>query len=335
MRLRSKGYRGYTGSKVRLRRRLTFLHFAVVPAVFSPQICTAQAAKTELLVPHKMVRGDFAGWPMIHQDIRFSGGKSRPVVGLDKDQVLVLEDGEEQSPVTLQDGDKASSICLVLDQSDSMKESGKALIAAAKQIIEDAKPIDELALVTFAGQVNLEQDFTRDAGKLEAALQSVKFVGGSSFFDAVWVSIDQLAVRAPEHRKIVVILSDGDDNYSRVQFADLLRKVRYPGAPLIYTLSPPAENRLNARQNPQATLSLEDLTKATGGISYKAQVPDMLKDGAAEISQDMSSRYSLEYTSTHTKRDGRLHKIEVKVRPGVNASKIKTYFRQEYYAPSQ
>jgi VWFA-related protein len=333
MHLRSKGHRKKAGFSLK-RGRATFLHLPIVVAIsVLPKISAGQSAQTAILVPHKMVHGDFADWPTIREDVRFTVGRSTSLNRLRNDQVLVLEDGVEQSSVALQEADQAASICLVLDQSSSMKESGKALIAAAKEIIADANPADEFALVTFDARVYLEQDFTTDAGKLETALQHVGFVGASSLFDAVWVSVDQLGARAPERRKIVVILSDGDNNYSRVPFDMLLQNLRYSGAPLIYSLSPPS-HKFGQQQNSQGLPNLQALSKATGGISYESESLGLLKDDAAEISRDIRSRYSLEYTSTHTQRDGKLHKVEIKVKPGASVSKIKTYFRQEYYAPS-
>jgi hypothetical protein len=91
---------------------------------------------------------------------------------------------------------------------------------------------------------------------------------------------------------------------------------------------------VNRRENPQAVPNLQALSRTTGGFSYQSESPEILKEGTAEISQDLNRSYRVEYTSSHTQRDGKLHKIEVKVRPGGDASKIKTYCRREYYAPS-
>jgi len=312
------------------RPREPFLHFAVILSVFvAPQICRAQLDKTTPLVLQVKAHGDYADWPKLRQDVQFISGKST-VAGLEKNQVVVLEDGVEQPDVTLQQVDEAASICLLLDLSSSMKESGKALIEAARRLIATANRADEFALVSFYGPVYLEQDFTTDPGKLDAALERVEFKGASDVFDAVLSSVLQMETRAPKYRKVIVILSDGDDNYSHVTLPELLRRLRYPGAPLIYSLSP---HKFNPRQFPQGLLNLQALTKATGGLSYESETSVRLGDDAAEISRDIRSRYSLEYTSTHTQRDGKLHKVEIRFASEIGATKIKPYFRQEYYAP--
>jgi Ca-activated chloride channel homolog len=325
MHLRSKRSRENWFSP--LRPRKTLLYFVLTLAVFSvPQIFSAQLDKTTPLALQKAYE-DYANWPKLRQDVQFIS-RNRALTGLVKDQVAVLEDGVQQSDVTLQPDDQAASICLLLDISSSMKESGHALIEAARRLISTANRADEFALVTFNGPVYLEQNFTTDAGKLDAALQRVEFKGSTDVFDAVLAAVVQMeTTHAPKYRKVIVILSDGDDNYSNVKLPDLLRRLRYPGAPVIYSLRPPSD-RSPGGQN------LFALANETGGFSYAPEHLGLLNDEAAEISRDIHNRYSLEYTSTHAQRDGKLHKVEIRVAPGVGASKVKAYFRQEYYAPS-
>jgi Ca-activated chloride channel family protein len=275
-----------------------------------------------------MLHGEFASWPTIHQQIGFIGERSMPVGGVTSNQVVIVEDSSQQLEVKLQEAGQAASICLLVDQSSSMKKNANVLMDAARQIIAAANPGDEFAVVTFDRDARLEQDFTTDRDKLEAGLRRVGFGGGSAFFDAVSASIDLLAARVPERRKVLVIFSDGDDNYSHISsFGDLSHKLKFPGAPLIDSLSPPLSQSA-------ALINLQTLSEQTGGFVYIPKHLDSWTDTAVEISRDINSRYSLEYTSTHSQRDGKLHKVEIRVAPGVSAAKIKPYFRQEYYAPS-
>src|ERR1700678_2378557 len=150
MHLRSKGSRENWFSP--LRPRKTLLYFVLTLAVFSvPQISSAQLDKTTPLALQKAYE-DYANWPKLRQDVQFIS-RNRALTGLAKDQVAVLEDGVQQSDVTLQPDDQAASICLLLDISSSMKESGPALIEAARRLIATANRADEFALVTFNGPV--------------------------------------------------------------------------------------------------------------------------------------------------------------------------------------
>jgi hypothetical protein len=305
------------------RARLNFGNVLFLPALFAFTFSCQGQSSGETLVPDKMNAGDFRGWPTIRQEVGFVASSSNPVGSLMKDQLQVVEDGVLQPDIRVLGIDQPASICLLVDQSSSMKNSGKALVAVAKHIIASARPTDEFAIVAFDKSVSMEQDFTTDPGKLLAALDRVGFGGPSSFFDAVWASIDQLSKRPIERRKILVVLSDGDDNFSHISFADLLRKAQSPGSPLIDSLSPsPMEST--------GLHNLKVLSEKTGGWSF---VPDKsnLGDKVAEIVGDIHSRYSLEYISGHSQRDGKRHKVEVRF---VSATKTEPHFRQEYYAPS-
>jgi Ca-activated chloride channel homolog len=304
------------------------LHLAVILTVFAvSQIGRAQSTDEVSIEAQAHAQGDFAAWPKIKQDIQFLGGKSTLVRGLETSQVRVLEDGVEQPEVKLEQIDRAASICLLLDISSSMKESGKALMEAARRLIATANPADQFEIISFDGPVYLEQGFTTDREKLDAVFARVEFKGASDVYDAVLASVVKMKGPTPESRKVIVILSDGEENYDHINLDLLLRRLRYPGTPLIYSLSPPSGRDAGAR-------NLVALSNVTGGFSYRPKNLSLLNDVAAEISLDIHSRYSLEYTSTHSQRDGKLHKVEIKVTPGISASKVKPYFRQEYYAPS-
>jgi VWFA-related protein len=296
-------------------------HLAVALTVFANlRVCPAQSIQSPVLVPHKSTLGDFAAWPKIRLDMGFFDGKSNSLSRPSIDQLLVVEDGMQQANVTLQELKEPASICLLVDQSGSMKKNGQTLLAAVKQLILTADPTDEIAVLAFDKSVYLEQGFTDDSGKLVSGLQRVGFGGPSSFFDAVWVAIDQLATRAPERRKILVIFSDGDDNYSRVQFGDLLRRLQYPGAPLIDSLTSTTAQNVGAN-------NLQAISERTGGFVFTSEHLN-------ELRQDICNRQTLQYISTHSQRDGKLHKVEIRLVPGINPSKMKPYFRREYYAPS-
>jgi hypothetical protein len=84
----------------------------------------------------------------------------------------------------------------------------------------------------------------------------------------------------------------------------------------------------------QARKSLEEFSEATGGFFFVPEKLSSLGIAAGQIALDIRRRYSLEYTSTHAQKDGKLHKVEIRSMPVTNVSKIKPLFRQEYYAPS-
>jgi hypothetical protein len=302
------------------------LFFASILTLSVVAICKGQSIQAPVLVPQKNLHNDFADWPSVRQDIAFLDGRSTLISDLAGDPVQVEEDGVQQAGAKLQKNGQPASICLLVDQSNSMRKSSKALVAALRRMIAASNPSDEVAILAFDKDVYLEQDFTGDTGKLEAGIERIGFGGPSSFFDAVWVATDQLAARSPERRKILVIFSDGEDNYSHVGFGDLQKRLRYPSAPLIDSLIVPSQSA--------DFRSLQALSEETGGFAFAPAHPDSWNDVTDEINRDLRSRYSLEYTSSHSQRDGKLHKVEVRVSSGASAATIKPHFRREYYAPS-
>jgi Ca-activated chloride channel family protein len=309
------------------RARVTFPYIGLIIAILvMPQICGGQSSSADLKVPQENIHGDSVGWPKIRQDVQFIGDKSSAVTGVIKDQVQVLEDGVEQPDVSLRLDDGPASVWLILDVSASMKKSGKAAIKAAQRLIAVANPADEFAIISFSWPTYIERGFTTDATKLDAALQRLKFSGSSALFDAVEASVQQIDAQGPKYRRVIVIISDGDDSSSNLALSGLLRKLRYPEIPPIYSVSP-ASSPNSGLQN------LEAIAKTTGGVSYGAE-NSSVQDQAVEISRDIHSRYSVEYVSTHIQRDGELHKVEISVETEAGEPKIKPLFRQEYYAPS-
>jgi VWFA-related protein len=270
------------------------------------------------------VQGNQPQWPRIGRDVAFDSKTTVPTVA----ELHVLEDGVEQPEVALRKDDEPVSICLMLDVSTSMRENASAVVDASQRIIASVEPQDEIELISYSLPTFIEQDFTTDRGQVAAALGSLKFQGASAFYDALSASIEELKKR-PFHkfRPIIVILSDGDDNYSHTSLQVLSRKMMSPNTTMIYSIWPPGSS-----EKGRDALAL--LAKSTGGTALEPAKISLLSKSAEAIARDIHSRYRLEYTSTHTQMDGKLHKIEVRFQPA-GASKSKVVYRQEYYAPLQ
>ena len=209
----------------------------------------------------------------------------------------VLEDGVEQSGVTLHKDDAPVSICLILDISGSMWEDRNAVMEASRRLINNLGPEDEVEIVSFSIPTYVEQQFTTDRTKIVAALRTLKFQGGSALYDAVSASVDELKKPPlPSFSPVVVIISDEDDNYSHISLQTLLHKLATPDATAIYSLCPPG-----ASKKGQSTATF--LAAATGGVAIEPGKWDPLSESAANLPRDIHNRYKLEYTpDAHAKR---------------------------------
>jgi VWFA-related protein len=262
-------------------------------------------------------------WPHIIRDLPLDSKTPPPSLT----HLRVYEDGIEQPDATLDKDDAPVSICLMVDLSTSMKHSGKAAVRAIQQIIANLNPADELEIVGFNTSISLIQPYTNDPGKLKSALSQLRFNGGPALYDAVSATLDQMKLHPPTNRPVIVVISNGDDNYSHTMLPDVLQKLSALDSPIFYSLSPPSVS-----ERGHATLAR--MAGISGGIALDPPKVNLLPAATIDLSHDMHTAYTLQYTSTHT-QDGKLHQIEVRSQLSAGSSKPKAIFRQEYYAPQQ
>ena len=286
------------------------------PPIFSPLVSYPELVAFE--------RSMEQSWPHIIRDLPLDSKTPPPSLT----HLSVFEDGVEQPDATLDKDDAPVSICLMVDLSTSMKHSGKAVVRAIQQVIANLNPTDEIEIVGFNTSLSLIQPYTNDPAKLIAALSQLRFNGGSVFYDAVSATLDQMKLHPPTNRPILLIISDGDDNDSHTMLPDVLQKLSALDAPIFYSLSPPT---ISARGH--ATLAR--MAGISGGIALQPRKVSLLPATVIDLSHDLHTAYTLQYTSTHPRQDGKLHQIEVRAQLSASSSKPKTIFQQEYYAPQQ
>lgn len=148
-------------------------------------------------------------------DVLVTDNSSRVATGLTKDDFVVVEDGQQQQISLLARGDDARlprSIILIFDFSGSIAPYLEKSIEAAKKLVGQLGPQDEMAIVN--DEVELMVDFTRDKAKLRVALDSIKKRGrgprGSLQFSALFATLRELIDRR-ESRPIIIFQTDGDE----------------------------------------------------------------------------------------------------------------------------
>lgn len=331
--MRHRSSRGVKGAFFSLRAQWMLILMVFSLSCVAPFRCKGQDRNANP-EPQKKAAADFGDWPNIRLYGEFSKrasvmkGTTEPVGNVLASQVVVLEDGVEQPGVKVSPEDGGASICLLIDQSSSIREMGKQIVAAAKELVLRSNPASDFCVVTFDAGVSVLQDFTQDRERIDAALSQVSFGGASALFDGVAVAFDKLRSRPVNRRRVLVIFSDGDDNYSRSDLGSLQKRLRYPGSPEVYSICLPTKSR-------EGGDNLEGLSRSAGGRTYCLERAGELSDAGSGVAQLIRNRYLVAYASTHQIRDGKRHKIEIRLADSLNASKVKPYFRQEYYAPAQ
>ena len=159
----------------------------------------------------------------------------RHIPDLKPEDFIVEEDGSPQTVTLLdQSFDVPVSMGVVLDTSTSMESKINTATASIDRFLQTLVPEDDIFLMSFAGGVRMEQDFTNDRKKLASALRRVHLSNGTALYDAVEKSLRK--VREGHHeKKAILLVTDGEDNASLVSFEESLRDVRASEV-LIYCL---------------------------------------------------------------------------------------------------
>jgi VWFA-related protein len=239
----------------------------------------------------------------------------------------VLENNVIQPIKVFRREDVPVSLGIVVDNSGSMKEKRPSVAAAAIALVKASNPQDEEFVVNFNDTPYLDQPFTNDIGKLQAALNIVT-KGGTAMRDAISGSIVEMH-KAKHDKKVLVVITDGDDNYSKVGMEQLLRETRNSEV-LVYCIGLlSGEDGGDVRS---AKKSLKALAEASGGFDYYPKNLAEVQKITPQIAQEIRSQYSIGYQPTNAALDGTFRAIKVTVtgfgKPTVRA-------RTGYYATAQ
>jgi Mg-chelatase subunit ChlD len=167
---------------------------------------------------------------------------------------------QEDPPITM---------CILIDSSGSMRDKRAAVKAAALALVQASRPRDEVCVVDFNDEVYSDlphgADFTSDIAEMEEALTHMDSRGGSAMRDAVGMAIDHVEQRAHNDRKVLVLVTDGNDNSSTTSQEQLLGKVKNSGV-RVYCIGLLSED--HPRETEANRRALGQLAEASGGLVY-------------------------------------------------------------------
>ncbi len=257
---------------------------------------------------------------------------NRPVTGLEKEHFKVFDDHIPQTVTQFSMEDEPVAVGLVFDTSGSMGPKLRTAREAATEFFDTANPDDEFFLVEFNDHPSLVTPLTRNIEEIQNQLTFAESKGRTALLDALALSLHELK-RSTKRRKALLIISDGGDNSSRYTEGELRRMVRECDV-LIYAIGiyEPFATRGRSTEESAGPGLLSDLASQTGGTQFAADL-DELPDIAAKIGVAMRNRYVLGYSPTDRQRDGRYHRVEIKVVPPHGLPKLNAHWRTGYFAP--
>jgi len=260
---------------------------------------------------------------------------NRFVLGLQKQDFHLLEDGAEQTISHLSGEDTPLSIGLVFDTSGSMGDKLRTSRQAALRFLTTMNPQDEAFLIQFSDQAQLAVDFTNRTDDIENSLNNVSPGGLTAMLDAAELALRTMK-KAKNPRKAILIISDGGDNNSKYTAAQIESLVREADVQ-VYAMGifEPSLFPALTKEEISGPRLLSELAEQTGGRAFSASDPSDLPNVAVRIGIELRNQYVLAYTPKNQKKDGKYRKVVVKVDKPAGISDLKVHWRLGYYAVAQ
>ena len=252
------------------------------------------------------------------------------VTTLPREAFTVFENGVQQQIRTFKREDVPVSMGLIIDNSGSMRDKRAKVEAAALTLVKDSNPEDEVFVVNFNEEAFNDlphgKDFTNDIAEMEEALTRIDSRGGTAMRDAISKSIDHLKEKAHKDKKVLVVVTDGNDNSSLVTLENLVKASQQSGV-LIYSVGLLSEEERSEAK--RAERALNALATATGGETFFPKDVSEVERIAHQVARDIRNQYSIVYTPANQSMDGTFRQIRV-VAKGPGSPTVRT--RSGYYA---
>jgi VWFA-related protein len=261
---------------------------------------------------------------VLHATVVDKNGKL--LTELPRNAFRVYENGLEQQMKLFRREDVPVSIGIVVDNSGSMRDKRKKVEDAALALVKASNPQDEVFIVNFNDEAYLDVDFTADLKKLEEGVARIDSRGGTAMRDAINLSMDHLRAKGKRDKKVIVVVTDGNDNTSELTLERLVQKAQQREV-LIYSIG--LLNEEERREAKRAKRALDTLTAATGGLSFYPKEVDDVGKFTVEVAHNIRNQYTIAYSPGNQALDGGFRQIKVTVNAS-NRPTVRT--RTGYYA---
>lgn len=286
---------------------------------------TALWGQTAELPPTATFRSDTR---LVVLNVSVFGKEGKIVNGIPKSAFSVYENGEKQEIKVFRQEDVPISLGLIIDNSASMTDKRDRVASAALAMVKASNPDDEVFIINFNESTLLTKDFTNSIKELETALRDINPKGETAMRDALLLGIEHLRHYAKKDKKVLLVVTDGEDN-SSVETQQHLVQVAQRNDVIIYGIGLlGAEEPASAER---AKKQLNELTLETGGRSWFPNDVAEIANITPEIAHEIRNQYILGYTPTNQALDGTYRKIKV----DVNVPDVTVRTRKGYFAPHQ
>jgi Ca-activated chloride channel family protein len=256
--------------------------------------------------------------------------KQHIVTNLDRGAFTVFEDGKPQNIISFHHEDIPVSMGIIIDNSGSMREKRNKVNQAALNLVRSSNPKDEVFVVNFNDEYYLDQDFTNNLLRLKEALEKINASGGTALYDALVASAEHLKRFARLDKKVLFVVTDGEDNASNETLEQAVKQLQEENGPSVYAIG-----ILGDEEHPKrAKRALEILAQRTGGIAFFPKTLDEVDEISKTVARDIRNQYTIGYKPTNPRGTGgfRTVRIEAKAK---GHGKLTVRTKSGYYAGPQ
>lgn len=255
--------------------------------------------------------------------------KNHLVGNLDRADFTVYEDGQPQKITSFRHEDIPVAVGIVIDNSGSMRDKRPAVNAAAINFVKSSNPQDKVFIVNFNEDFFLDQDYTASIPKLKDALERIEARGGTALYDAVVASSDHLKKSGLLEKKVLLVVTDGEDNASRESLEQAIRRLQEENGPTVYTIGLLAEEH-----SKRAKRALREMAEQTGGIAFFPQGLAEVDSITQQIAHDIRNQYTIGYKPSKPQSEGGFRSVKVDAN-AKGYKKLQVRTRSGYYAGQQ
>lgn len=263
---------------------------------------------------------------VLHATVFDKNGKF--VTNLPQSAFQVFEDGKLQPIKIFKREDVPVSMGIIVDNSGSMRDKRQKVEAAALALVEESNREDEVFIVNFNDEAYLDTDFTSDIKIMQQGLTKIDSRGGTAMRDAIRMSIDHLKDKGKKDKRVLLVVTDGNDNASQVSLEATVRSAT-DAETIVFAIGLLSDEE--RREASKAKRALMTLTEATGGQAFFPKDASEVDRIAHQVARDLRNQYTIAYTPTNGALDGTYRQVKV-IATGPNHPVVRT--QSGYYAGS-
>jgi len=254
--------------------------------------------------------------------------QQRLVTGLDGKDFSVFENGVQQTITSFRHEDVPVEIGIVVDNSGSMRDKRDQVNQAVLNLIHASNPQDQVFVVNFGQNPYLDQDFTSDVALLQAALHQVTAKGSTALYDAISASAVHLEHNPRLAKKVLLVITDGQDNMSQETLQESLRRLQQPDGPTLYAIG-----LVGSGLQGEGREALTRLAQGTGGVAYFPDSSDQADEITRTVAHDIRTQYTIAFRPQNQNLKPEYQSLRVEAH-AAGYTKLTVRTRSGYYADS-